>query len=281
MGKLCHNTISVRFSVKFQMEKTSPRLRLKSSPLVYVLAQIVISPILSMQDYIPAIQEKLRHKGYIKYKHVPIQEIVLAPHVQMTTTDRWFFSDKKEQEAVIISPQFIVFETSSYDVFDTFVESLKEVFTVLQDIIKVSLAERVGLRYVNVIRPTEGQELKDYLQPGLLGISSEKLDATKSLYRFETNSLTLAGQLVLRLYQSDNGSYLPPDISLDNVKPTLKVEQGEIVTILDIDNFSLQQCDFEPDDLVKILWELHNYSDKAFKAAVTPDALKFWGAENI
>jgi uncharacterized protein (TIGR04255 family) len=263
------------------MKTKYPKLRLNRSPLVYVLAQIVISPILKMQEYIPTIQEKLRYKGYIKYKHAPIQEIVLAPHIQTTTTDRWFFSNKNDQEAVIISPQFIALETSSYDVFDTFVKSFKEVLSILEDVTKVSLAERVGLRYVDVISPTEGQELKDYLQPGLLGISPEEFGATKSLYRFETNTLTSVGQLVLRLYQSDNGSYLPPDITLESLKPTLKVEQGEIVTILDIDHFSFNQCDFVPDDLVEVLWQLHQYSGRAFRSAITTKALELWEAESI
>jgi len=260
------------------MKRTSPALRLESSPLVYVLAQVVISPILSMQDYIPTIQEKLRHKGYIKYKHSPTQEIILGPQIQVASLNRWFFTDRDEQEAVIISPQFIVLETTNYNVFDTFIQSFKEVLIIFQEITNATLAERIGLRYVDVIRPKEGQALSDYLQPGLLGIPAEQLGASKSLYRFEANALTSAGGLVLRLFQSDNGSYLPPDISLESVKPTLQIEQGETVTVLDIDNFSLQQCDFVTDDLVKSMWQLHDYTDRAFKAAVTETAFHFWGS---
>lgn len=262
------------------MKRTSPRIRLKNSPLVYVLAQIVISPILRMQDYIPAIQEKLRHKGYIKYKHVPTQEIILGPQIQVISLNRWFFSNRDEQEAIIISPQFIVFETTKYDVFEMFVQSFKEILIIFQEITNVSLAERIGLRYVDVIRPKEGQTLSDYLQPGLLGISAEQLGVSKSLYRFEANSLTEVGQLVLRLFQSDNGSYLPPDINLEGVKPTLKIERDETVTVLDVDNFSLKQCDFITDDLIESMWQLHDYIDRTFKAAVTTKAFQFWGAEN-
>ncbi|MEH1996981.1 TIGR04255 family protein [Nostoc sp.] len=264
------------------MERTSPALRLQRSPLVYVLAQIVISPILSMQDYIPAIQERLRNKGYIKYKNIPTQEIILAPQIQITSINRWFFSNKNDEEAVIISPYFIVFETTNYDVFDTFVQSFKEILLIFQEVTNVSLAERIGLRYVDVIRPIEGQTLSDYLQPGLLGISAEKFGAekSKSLYRFETNALTSVGQIALRLSQADNGSYLPPDIVLEAVKSGIKIEQGEIVTVLDVDNFSLQQRDFVADDLIESLWQLHDYSDRAFKSAVTPKALSIWGSEN-
>lgn len=263
------------------MKRTSPALRLKNSPLVYVLAQVAISPILSMQDYIPPIQERLRRKGYIKYKHTPTQEIILGSQIQVASSDRWVFSNKDEQEAVIISPQYIVLETTKYDVFDTFVQSFKEVLLILQEITNVSLAERIGLRYVDLIKPKEGKTLSDYLQPGLLGISAEEFGASKSLYRFEANALTAVGLLILRLFQSDNGSYLPPDIGLEGVKSTVKIDQDETVTVLDVDNISLQQRDFITDELIEALWQLHNYSDKAFKAVVTPEALEFWGVEDI
>ncbi|HEY9780756.1 MAG TPA: TIGR04255 family protein [Leptolyngbyaceae cyanobacterium] len=263
------------------MKRTSPALYLKSSPLVYVLAQVVISPILSMPDYIPAIQEKLRHKGYIKYKHAPTQEIILGPQIQLSALNRWFFTDRDEQKAVIISPQFIVIETTNYETFDTFMQSFKEVLLIFKEITNASLAERIGLRYVDVIRPKEGQALSDYLQPGLLGIPAEQFGGSKSLYRLEANAITPAGALVLRLFQSDNGSYLPPDISLESVKPKLQIEQGETVTVLDIDHFSLQEHDFVTDDLVESMWQLHNYTDRAFKAAVTSKALQIWEAENV
>lgn len=260
------------------MKRTSPAPRLENSPLVYVLAQVVISPILSMQEYIPALQEKLRHKGYIKYKYAPTPEFNLSPQIHIASLNRWFFSDKNEQEAVIISPHFIILETTNYDVFDVFVQSFKEILIIFQEVTKASLAERIGLRYVDVIRPKEGQTLSDYLQPSILGIPAEDFGATKSLYKFETNALTPAGGLVLRLFQSDNGSYLPPDISLESVKPTFQIDPGETVAVLDIDNFSLQQREFVTDDLIEYMRQLHDYTDRAFKAAVTSKAFEFWGS---
>jgi uncharacterized protein (TIGR04255 family) len=262
------------------MKRTTLPLRLKSSPLVYVLAQVVISPILTMQEYIPAIQERLRRKGYVKYKQAPTQEIIFGSQIQVSLLNRWIFSSKDDRKAIVITPNFIVIETTDYETFDTFILAIAEVLTIIQEITQVSLSERIGLRYVDVIRVEEGQMFSDYLHPGLLGISADQFGASKSLYRFETNALTPVGQLVLRLFQSDNASYLPPDINMESVISPLTINKDETITVLDIDHFSVQR-DFIPSDLIESMWELHDYTDRAFKAAVTPKALQFWKAENV
>ena len=41
--------------------RTEPALKLERSPLILVLSQIRFSPVLKMADFVPDIQEKMRH----------------------------------------------------------------------------------------------------------------------------------------------------------------------------------------------------------------------------
>jgi uncharacterized protein (TIGR04255 family) len=261
------------------MTKTDELLKLDNAPLVYVLAQVVFSPILVMENFIPAIQEKLRHKGYVKYKYAPTQEIFLSKEVQFSVLKRWIFSTRNEQESIVITQNFFVLETSNYDVFDIFITKLKDVITIFQEITDVSLIERIGLRYVDLIRTKEGQTFSDYLQPGLLGISADDFGASKTTHRIEQVAITPLGQIAIRLFQSDNGAYLPPDLIDSSVVHSININPGETVAVLDIDHFSAQSKDFVVDELIESVQGLHEYIKKAFRSAVTDSALETWKAE--
>ncbi len=261
------------------MSRTLPPIHLKKSPLVYVLAQVVISPILAMKEYIPTIQEKLRHKGYIRYQEVQSQAIIFTPDLKLTPSIRWIFSNKENQESIVISPESIVFETTKYHVFDTFIESLKSLLEMIQKIVNVDLSERIGLRYVNALRTFGEESFSDYLKPGLLGLSQEEFGVQQTFYRFEIVASTTVGQLVLRLSKSNDG--LPPDLTSTTLTYPLDLNRNETIMLLDIDHFSIQQRDFIPSELVQSMWQLHEYTDKAFRAAVTDKAFKLWESEQI
>jgi uncharacterized protein (TIGR04255 family) len=261
------------------MGRTSPPLHLKKSPLVYVLAQVVIPADLLMKEYIPAIQKELRHKGYIRYQEVQSQAIIFATDLKLTPSTRWIFSNKENQEAIVISPESIVFETTKYNVFDTFIQSLESLLEMIQKIVNVGLSERIGLRYVNALRTFGDESFSDYLKPGLLGLSQEEFGVQQTFYRFEIVASTTAGQLVLRLSKSNDG--LPPDLTSTTLTSPLQLNEGETIMLLDIDHFSIQQRDFIPSDLVQSMWQLHEYTDKSFRAAVTERAFELWESEQM
>lgn len=260
--------------------RTLPPLKLMKSPLVVVLAQVRISPVLQMETYIPRIQERLRHKAFPAFRPSKIQEFNLLPDgkAQVVSTDRWIFAEKDRRTAVVIAPDFVVLETSRYDVFDTFSDSFEVVLREIGDVVGIAFAERIGLRYIDLIRSAEGEELTDYLNPGLKGLSAVELETDRLLHRYEATGATKAGQLVVRLFQTTQGGVLPPDlvpgdVELGNIQPV----PNERVSILDIDHFSVTQRDYDPAKLVDDMWTLHDASDKAFRAAVTPKALERWG----
>lgn len=255
-------------------------LKLTKSPLVIVLGQVRISPVLQMETYIPQIQERLRHKGYPVFRPSKIQEFNILPDgkAQVASTDRWIFAEKDRRTAVVIAPDFVVLETSRYDVFDAFSDSFEVALREVGEVVGVALAERIGLRYIDLIRPAEGESLAEYLNAGLKGLSAAELETDGLLHRYEATGKTKAGQLVVRLFQTAQGVVLPPDLVPGDIElAQIQLAPNERVSILDIDHFSVTQRDYEPAKLMDDMWALHDASDKAFRAAVTPRALERWG----
>jgi uncharacterized protein (TIGR04255 family) len=260
--------------------RTLTPLRLSRSPLVLVLAQVKISTVLQMSEFLPKIQERLRRQDLPMFRVSRTQEILLAPKPIVGSHDRWLFSNKELTRTVVLAPDFVVLVASAYTVFEDFAEVLRSVLEVVGAETQVALSDRLGLRYVDLIRLAEGESFDQYLHPGLAGVPPETLGAKKVLRQDQIQAETEMGTLLVRLWQTDDGSFLPPDLQGGDVKLTLAAPSpGEIVTILDIDHFSVRQRDFSVDHLIEDMWRLHDGSDHAFRAIATDFARARWGAE--
>jgi uncharacterized protein (TIGR04255 family) len=259
--------------------RTLPALRLSRSPLVYVLAQIKIAPILQMGEFVPKIQERLRHAGFPLFRTSTVQEILIGPRPAVKMGERWLFSSKEGTHTVVLAKDFVVLATSQYAVFEEFVEKFAIVLETVGGEADVALSDRMGLRYVDLIRTQSGENLNEYLQPGLHGLSADALGASRVLHQTQISAVTDMGQLVVRLWQANDGRFLPPDLEGDDVKFNVSLTKDELVTILDIDHFSIEERSFVVKDLVSALWRLHEGPDRAFRAMTTDDARNRWGAE--
>lgn len=263
------------------MIRTLPPLKLTRSPLVVVLAQVKISPVLQMKDYIPRIQEVLRRNDFPRFRENVVQEVLFGPEIKTGTRQRWLFSTEGQTETVVLASDFIVLECSRYTVFEKFAERLEWILEIVRKEVEVALSDRIGLRYVYLIRPSPNELMFEYLKPGLAGLPAKDLGAERLLYRLETIAKTPQGQLVLRVLQTDDGTFLPPGIERTDLSFDIQIGAEELVTILDIDHFSIDERDFKPPELVGDFWKLHDYTDRAFRAAVTPHALSRWEAEEL
>lgn len=257
------------------MRRPLPALELARNPLTAVLAQVVISPVLKMESFLPSIQDDLRKNGFPGYRREDSQEIQIGPTPAVKVATRWLFIDKDNCNAVILTPGAVVLQTSRYEKFEKFTELAKTALGIIGKHAEISLSQRLGLRYVNLIRPEKDKELNHYLQPGLMGLEDHKLTKKKLASRFEFLGETEMGRLLIRLFYSDKGRSLPPD--LDDLRLIHeKSKPGERTAILDIDHFSIKQRDYSPESLVSDFWNLHEYTDRAFRESVTPAALEDW-----
>jgi uncharacterized protein (TIGR04255 family) len=139
----------------------------------------------------------------------------------------------------------------------------------------ISLTERVGLRYVNLVRLQQGEKWTDYLHTGLLGLDPRSVGVNHWLSRSEALGTTEVGKLVIRCSQSEQP--FPPDLLTNTLHYSMELAKGEIVTTLDFDHFIEAVSDFSVAGAVSTLEHLHESLDLVFATSVTANALREWG----
>ncbi len=251
--------------------------KLTNAPLVYVLAQVRYSPILSMEKFIPHIQEQVR-KTFPKFRKVVMQSLVLGVNGQPDTTkvERWEFAGKDGDAGFIVQTDSFVFHTTAYKTFEDFISQFEFALSEVNKEANISLIERIGLRYVDVIEAEEGEELGVFLVPGLAGFPLEKLQVKTLISYMETITTTDEGVLVLKATKKLDGNLLPPDLQPIGLKMDRKISEGRPNAILDFDHYSEQAMEFSIDDVVKKIDRLHNATSSAFWATTTKYAIDRW-----
>jgi uncharacterized protein (TIGR04255 family) len=263
------------------MNRSRPALLLKNSPLLLTLAQVRISPVLQMRSFVPEIQERLRKSGYPRYAESQTQEIVLTggPEPKVNLSSKWVFGDRDLRSAVVVAPEFVALETVAYETFDAFVERMANALRVVGEVVQVDLAERLGLRYLDYVRPLGNDTMAEYLSPGLLGIGGvEGLGEVRSQYLAQGQSDL--GRMMVRVTRGAGPFRLPPDLqpldlALENVPDC------DDWALLDFDHFSEMPRPYNVDAIADALWGLHDLVDATFRNAATAHAFAAWGAEEV
>ncbi|MCI0675769.1 MAG: TIGR04255 family protein [Phycisphaerales bacterium] len=257
--------------------RIKPPLKLARSPLVLVLAQVRFSPVLRIGDYVPDIQEDLRKHGFPRFSKSTTQEIVFGSEIMPTTSHRWAFANKEQTQAVVLTDSFVAFEANTYDTFEVFTQTLEAILKVVQDRVNIALAERLGLRYVDLIRPTRQSAAATFLREYIRGFPSSDLGIASAQQFFVMRGKTSFGQVQIKVHQSQDSTILPPDLQSPELAFTVVPEPNERTAILDIDHYTTDSSlDFVPDLLIAEFWKLHGFIDEAFRAATTENAIAHW-----
>ncbi len=255
---------------------------LAHAPLVHVLAQVRFTPVLEIGKSIPGIQQKLKDIGFLRFEKNQIQNFLLTgPTPKVETIERWDFSNREKRTGVVLTQDFVVLQTSEYTTFQDFRGVFHRVLDVVATDAGVSLAQRIGIRYVDLIRKAPNETFDQYLHPGLLGFPFSELNEetlSEESFRSEAAAKTPDGALSVRCMSAGGGQFLPPDLLPPVLRYDVSLGQDEVVTIIDFDRFAMIDDDFVPDLLLERLDSLHETANKAFRAVVTPFALDKWGA---
>jgi len=97
-----------------------------------------------------------------------IQAGQLAGMQSQAPSALWRFADVGDDWAVVLSPDFISLETRAYVDFDDFQDRLEKVLGALVAAIRPRIYTRVGLRYINELRPGH-REWASVVRSELLG----------------------------------------------------------------------------------------------------------------
>ncbi len=270
------------------MQRKCRYVPLSAQPLVLVLCQVRLSPVPQMERYIPAIQEEFRRRGFPIERAGKVHQVTFRPSggppVQVMEQQRWEYRNRDETWSILLMQDTVILQTTDYKRFEHFVERLKmAVHTVLavSEHDQLGVVHRVGLRYIDVVRPSGGRDFRFYLRPGLHGVPDEVFQSGQHLLHTESRGRIMVGgrpgTMVIRIVQNDQGSSLPPDLVDAAPAFVARVEAGELVTLIDMDHFVEGNFDADTDWVVGRAYEMHDHIVETFhNHVVTEDAIKEW-----
>jgi uncharacterized protein (TIGR04255 family) len=277
------------FAVNFAtMANPTDQKRLRNSPLVHVLAQAQFSPVLDIADSLKAVQAGLRPLGFVKLQSGQFQQFQIqiqdgAPP-KIESHPRWEFVNRDDTLSLVLSDTFVSLQTSRYSDFPDFSQTKMKVLDVLAKVTNISWIERIGLRYVNLVRPDASEAYRDYLRAELLGFPMEEVIAgptPQANFATQAFAVTAIGTLVVRSYQLPSGQFVPPELQPNSLKYSERFQSAGNVAALDIDHFVQKGFEFTSAEVIAMLGALHDLAKSTFKRAVTAHALERWGPEEL
>ena len=270
------------------MERKCRYEPLAAQPLVLVLCQVRFSPVRRMERYIPAIQEEFRRSGFPIERAGKVRQVTFGPGgsapVQVVEQQRWEYRTKDETWSILVMQDSVVLQTTAYSRFEDFAEKLAlAVRTVLseseQD--RLGLVHRVGLRYVDVVRPSGGRSYRHYLRKGLHGLPDQVFQPGQHLVQVQSAGGAevggIPGTMVVRIVQNDQGAELPPDLAPAAPEFSPRAEAGELVTLIDMDHYVEGNFDADAEWVLARTYEMHDHIIETFhEHVVTPEAIEEW-----
>lgn len=263
------------------MKKKAP-----APPVYYAVAQAQFNPIVAMTEYVPAIQDKLRIKGYTLFEQQKMTQLQVDPNVpgkaEIMEHPIWRFAKSDRTSGFTLGRTHIAFHTTDYQnhaqFFRDFLAGMKEIHA----IVKLDHLNRLGLRYLNAVIPFEGENVHQYLYQGLHGVvfsSPLRYSLQESVFDTNIEPVSLPGTIVNRVYCRNGALGFPPDIGMIDllVAPRFTVTTQHLHAVIDIDHFVLGQMNIDILKVEKALDSLHKSIKDTFKATVTEHALKVWG----
>jgi uncharacterized protein (TIGR04255 family) len=267
------------------MDDTYPRYKLTEDPLALVLCQVQFSRIQKMPDYIPEIQERLRKDGFPEGAGGQVYrlhwEMGKQPEVSPARHDE--FRSKDGCWAAVVAEDSLAVFTTHYDRFEGFAERFRTVLGIAHGVVDFSSGSvlRVGLRYIDVIAPKDGETWRDYLQDGLHGPHAPMFDEPTPSLAQEFTGHTSIGKTTVRISQNSLGQQLPDGTLVKPMPHRRSYDKGQLLTLVDTDTYDESQRDFDLQAVVATVDALHKQSNRVFfNHLITQHALKAWGAQH-
>lgn len=229
------------------------RFQLENDQLAQVICQIRFSPVLRIRqdDAVIAFQEAIR-EAYPRYGKQQGVHVVLTPDgIQQQTAEdgQHRFEDTGGSFRVILAPDFIALETTTYSDIDDFADRISTLAASVQEHYSPAEVQRLGLRFINELRFTASDpkiEMVDAIEPTLLGAAGAP----------ELADVVRGSQQVLELHGEDRHmlvrhGYQPSGTTIDLttalVAGTQPAEPNQPFYLLDIDVFAERNVSYSPE----------------------------------
>lgn len=251
----------------------------RKPPLVYVVAELVISPYYSLAGKIPGLQDRLRSSFP---RTLEAKEIVVVDGAKPTAQTLWQLMSADQRHGVQLATRAISLHATSYLHSGDFLGRWAEVLDAIQEADLGAFVERAGLRYVDLIVPGAGRTPSEYLAEGLTGVALEGARCTGSMwaaaFQFDGSVVNLRAGA-----PSPQGMLLPPDFNaLPLGKPDVMLEaEGRLksdapIGFVDTDCVREIRKVFDAHDLPNTYKDMQKLTSKTFKRALSDLARKEW-----
>jgi uncharacterized protein (TIGR04255 family) len=252
--------------------------KLRHPPVIYVVAQVAFTPVLALKKQLPKIQHAFQGIGFPRYQEGELATVRVGggSGPTITTKPRWDFSNRDKDTGITLTESTVAVATSRYETYEEFANQLEQV--AVAEPVGGALVERIGLRYIDLVRVTPDESFDKYVAKELLGFWFDgALETPDSARGFRTESLsqTRVGTLAVRCYQLPPPQFLPNDLLPITLSFDPLLGTARSVT-LDFDHFTNRSIDFDVAGIVHIAGELHDPLSRAFEQATTPYARERW-----
>lgn len=250
----------------------------RKPPLAYVVAELLISPYYSMANAVPGLQDRLR----VTYPRTMEAQQLVVDGNHPSTQPLWQLLSADQTHGVQLGTRAIALHATSYVHSADFLSRWAEILDAVGAANLGAFVERAGLRYIDLIVPSEGFSPADYVEKRLQGITPDGATSIGSMW---AAGFQFDGSIVnLRLAApAPKGLLLPPDFNaLPLQKPKVMVEADESLAnekpigFIDTDCLKDFARVFDALELVETYSEMQKLTSRTFKAALSPLAQAEW-----
>ncbi|MFM0284156.1 TIGR04255 family protein [Paraburkholderia sediminicola] len=252
----------------------------RKPPLAYVVAELVISPHYSIGSAIPAIQDALRREYP---RTVEAMEIHVEATAAPTPSPAWRLLSADQTRGVQIGAKSISLHATSYTDSETFMALWSHVLNALGSADLQPFVERAGIRYVDLIVPSEGRSPREYLAPPLQGMPTPpEADMQHCMWisSYQIEGVTVQTRTAT---PTPAGAVWPPNLNaLPLQKPAVllaaeeAIQSGQRIGFIDTDCQAEVQTIFDPADLASVYSKLHEKMSKTFDTLISDLAKEEW-----
>jgi len=234
------------------------KLAYKTNPITSAIFKINFPKILEINEKNPPY----KFQNEIK-KEYP--EVIIKPSYNLNPegiiglraegNENWIFKNKNKNRSIGVSPEHIVMEFLQYDNFDEFKGEIKDKFSKFIQIYNPEWINRIGLRYINIVKRDEGDlfDWKGLINENLIQVEEfieSKNNIIRSVHEIELKHEDYRFRFRFGIFNND----YPADL--------IKKE-----FILDYDCFILDELKIT--EIYKKLDEFHDITHDWFEKSIT------------
>lgn len=260
--------------------------KLENAPVFFTIAQIRHNALLTLDRYLPEIQDAMRKAGYADYREQKQQTLVFSmgvgeggPRPPATEARaRYLFGSADRTRAFVLFNDSISFETTRYETWPQFRDALLHGARLVSDIVGgYAFSDRLGLRYLDAVIPKPGESVREYINREFHGLPAHMPNTTlehsiseAKLHAPET------GSVVARVLIQSAALALPAELTVDlAIDPRFAVAGAEHA-LLDTDGFWETRDAFDLAAIEHRFDRIHAMMVDVFKSIVSQQALTRW-----